>query len=244
MARCAYILGAVFGAGLLLAAPARAQDNSGQTQQKQTQSQAGDRKKDQKKPTAQENPFPEEKSEAAAKQAQQQEQREEQDEAPAAPAPQTAPKGSTAARNPFPEEQSEKAAGRNQQKSGEPGGNESGKDGFSSSQVNGLELPGAGSRAGSPSRLDPELAKKDTQVGLFYLQTGDFKGAYDRFAEATRSDPGNADAVYGLGESAAHLGNRNQALSEFRLYLSALPDGPHAKDIRKEMKKMGVEPPK
>jgi tetratricopeptide (TPR) repeat protein len=254
MARGIFVLGVVLGAGLLLAMPAGAQqeDSSGQTHQdqsqKQAQSQAGNQKKDQKKSTAQENPFPEDKSEAAAKQTQHSEQQGQQDQAPSAPAPQTRPKGSTADRNPFPEEKSEKAAGQNQdQQENAPGAKGSGKDGFSSSQVKGLELPETESRsAGSPLKLpyDPKLAKQDTQVGLFYLQTGDWKGAYDRFAEATKSDPGNADAVYGLGESAAHLGKRDQALSQFRLYLSAVPDGPHARDIRKEMKKMGVEPPK
>jgi tetratricopeptide (TPR) repeat protein len=240
MVRRVLFCGVVLGAGLLLAAPggAQQQDTSSQPKANESQSQPGSQKKDQKKSTAQENPFPEQKSEAAAKQVQQQEQREDQDAAPSAPAPQAAPGRKTADQNPFPEAQSEKAAHQD-----EPAG----KQGFSSSQVKGLDLPGANteSPAGRPSApaYDPKLAKKDTQVGMFYLQTGDFKGAYDRFVEAARTDPGNADAVYGLGESALRLGKNDVALRNFRLYLSALPDGPHAKEIRRAMKKMGVEPP-
>ncbi|MGA8109737.1 MAG: tetratricopeptide repeat protein [Acidobacteriaceae bacterium] len=238
MVRRVFFFGVVLGTGLVLAAPggAQQQDNPSQTQQSQS-GQAGSQKKDQKKSTAQGNPFPEQKSEAAAKQAQ-------QDDGPSAPAPQTAPKGkSTADQNPFPEEQSEKAA--HQEQPNPDQGNGSGKGGFSSSQVKGLDMPGTNSESpgGSAPAFDPKLAKKDTQVGTFYLQSGDFKGAYDRFVEATRTDPGNAEAVYGLGESALRLGKNDVALRNFRLYLSALPDGPHAKDVRKAMKKMGAEPP-
>ena len=238
---------AVLGSGLLLAAPARPQDNAAPPPQKQPAGNS-DQKRDQKKPaTAEQNPFPEAQSEAAAKKVQQQEQREDEDAAPPAPAPQKTQNGkpSTAEQNPFPESESEKAAHRDQQPKGaSPGG--TGGD-FSSSQVNGLDLPGseAGPKTEPPPAhgLNPGLAKTDTKVGMFYLQTGDYKGAYDRFVEATQSDPGNAEAVYGLGESAWHLNKRDEALRNFRLYLSALPDGPRAKDVRKAMKKMGVEPP-
>jgi len=239
MVRRVFFFGVVLGTGLLLAAPggAQQQDNSAPPQQNPSQNQSQSQKKDQKRSTAQDNPFPEEKSEAAAKQAQQQE------DAPSAPAPQAAPNGKTADQNPFPEGQSEKAAHQDQPNPGEGSG--SGKDGFSSSQVKGLDLPGTNAESpdGSATGFDPKLAKKDTQVGMFYLQSGDFKGAYDRFVEATRTDPGNAEAVYGLGESALRLGKNDVALRNFRLYLSALPDGPHAKDVRKAMKKMGAEPP-
>ncbi|HEX4039425.1 MAG TPA: tetratricopeptide repeat protein [Acidobacteriaceae bacterium] len=237
MVRRVFLFGVVLGTGLVLAAPggARAQDNGSQQSgsQNQSQSPSGDQQKNQKKSTSQANPFPEEKSEAAAKQAQQ------QNEAPAA----STPNGKTADQNPFPERESEKAAHQDQPNAA-PGG--AGKPDFSSSQVKGMDLPGTDTAApaGSPSALgfDPKLAKKDTQVGMFYLQSGDFRGAYDRFAEATKSDPGNAEAVYGLGESALRLGKNDVAVRNFRLYLSALPEGPHAKDVRKAMKKMGAAP--
>lgn len=241
--------GVVCGCGLLLALPAMAQqDKSAPPQQNQTTSNTN-QKKDQKKPsTSAQNPFPEAQSQAAAKQTQNQEQNQEQeqqqDQAPAAPAPQGEQKPkSTAAQNPFPEEQSEKAAHQDQ---GSAPPSSSGKGDFSSSQVKGLDAPGtdtASARTPAPLAYNPKVAKKDVQVGMFYLQTGDAKGAYDRFAEAARSDPGNAEAVYGLGASAQRIGKRDEALRNYRLYLSALPDGPHAKDVRKAMKQMGVEPP-
>lgn len=97
-------------------------------------------------------------------------------------------------------------------------------------------------QASSPLPYDPKLAKKDAQIGDFYLETGDFRGAYDRFVEAARSDPGNAEAVWGLAESAHQLQMNDVAIKNYRLYLSALPNGPHAKEIRKALKGMGLDP--
>jgi tetratricopeptide (TPR) repeat protein len=214
-----------------------------------------------KKPSeAEQNPFPEAQSEAAAHQGQQQ-----QDDTPSSPAPQNPPaapqpaaqngKPSTADQNPFPESQSENAQRSRDQTDGQkPGQNDgqnpapdSGKsaDDYSSSHLKLLDVPG-----GDAANPDTEganghnaaLATKDTQVGTFYLRTGDYKGAYNRFAEATKADPGNAEAVFGLAESARRLNLRDEAVRNYRLYLSALPDGPRARDSRKALKDLGVNP--
>jgi tetratricopeptide (TPR) repeat protein len=91
--------------------------------------------------------------------------------------------------------------------------------------------------------FNPRLARKDAQIGDFYLESGNYKGAYDRFLEANRSDPGNAEAVFGLAESARRLQHRDEALRNYRLYLSALPNGPRAKEVRKALREMGAAPP-
>ena len=246
---------------LLLALPiaAQQQDSSSSTSSSSQQSQstpANPQKKDQsasaaakkdndQKPatkpasTAGQNPFPEAQSEKAAQQPQQ------QDNAPSAPAPQSTqpPKGSsTADRNPFPEAQSEKAAEKDQQEQQKADQDYS----SSSSGVKGLDLPAQAGPlpAGAPgaSEFNPRLARKDVSVGNFYLQTGDYKGAYDRFLEATQVNPGSADAVYGLAEAARRLNKRDVALQYYQLYLAALPDGPKAKDARKALKEMGAQP--
>ncbi len=210
---------------------------------------------EQKRPSsAEQNPFPEAASEKAAQQAQRQENPSSSTE-PNAPAPQQKKK-STAEQNPFPETQSEKAARQDQQEPEEeqkdqqqaPSPGPESSQPYSSSQdaLKGLDLPGSND---SPSAdgaggtiLNPDLARKDTKVGQFYLQTGDYQGAYDRFFEATRVDPTNANAVFGLAEASRHLNDRDQAIRNYRLYLSALPDGPHAKEARKALKDMGIEP--
>ncbi len=94
-----------------------------------------------------------------------------------------------------------------------------------------------------PSQLpfDSKLAKKDANIGDYYMESGNWKGAHERFLEANRSDPGNAEAVFGLAESARHLHLDDEALRNYRLYLSALPNGPHAKEIHKALKQMGAD---
>jgi tetratricopeptide (TPR) repeat protein len=81
----------------------------------------------------------------------------------------------------------------------------------------------------------PELAAQDVKVGLFYLQTGNFKGAYDRYKEATLVAPENADAVFGLAESARELHLTQEAVANYTLYLDAFPDGKRSKDARKAL---------
>jgi tetratricopeptide (TPR) repeat protein len=242
----------------------RAQSSQSASQKKKNDPQPEKGKAQQ--PAAQANPFPMEQSQKAAQQGQAQQGQaqkdqgnsaadqnsdqnsgpkpnQKQNQAPDQPQPHT---GSSAAdQNPFPEEQSEKAAHEAQQqstpaaKAGQPASQEG-----SSSQVKGLELgePGGASYGAGGTVLSPELARKDAKIGDFYLHTGDYKGAYNRFAEAARVDPGNAEAVFGLAEAARHLDRRAEAISNYQLYISAVPDGPHARDARKALKELGAGP--
>jgi hypothetical protein len=239
----------VFPSALALAPllAAQQQSSSPQQQDQSTPNAPAPQKSSQQTPPAkkkqsesEKNPFPEAQSEAAAHQDQQ------QDSAPSAPAPQNpqpaTPSGkpATSDQNPFPEAQSEGAQRTQQQSDGQKpaAAPDSGKpDDYSSSHLKLLDLPGANDApdAAGANGHNPALAAKDTQVGTFYLRTGDYKGAYDRFAEATRVDPG-------LAESARRLNQRDEAVRNYKLYLSALPDGPRAKDSRKALKELGVNP--
>ncbi len=87
---------------------------------------------------------------------------------------------------------------------------------------------------------DPQLAAKDVKVGNFYLQTGAYKGAYDRFKEATLVAPENADAVFGLAESARGLGMTKVAVTNYTVYLDAFPDGKRAKQARKALAELNA----
>ncbi len=251
---------------LAVSLAAQQQDNNAAPPQQQNQSNAGDqRKPDQQKAdqqkadqqkagqqkkgsAAQENPFPEGQSEQAAQQDQQKDSSAPAQDAPAANGQQKKP--SAAEENPFPESESEKAAHQTAQPSpsSAPSGSAQPDQDYSSSQekLKGLDLPGAhdariADGAGG-TILSPEVGRKDTKVGEFYLHTGDYKGAYDRFVEATKVDPGNAQAVFDLAEAARHLNNRAEAVRNYQLYLSAVPDGPRSKDARKALKDLGVRP--
>lgn len=241
----------------LLALPvaARPQDSSSQQQTPppaQADKPARPKKDQPKKGDKPDNTFPEAQSEAAAHQ-------QDSGAAPDAPAPkdttpqqaapQTKPAPSTADQNPFPEEQSQKAAHEApQMDQSAPDSAPASPDNqeFSSSRVKGLDMPTTDETPPenlppSPLPFDSKLAKKDANIGDYYMESGNWKGAYDRFLEANRSDPGNAEAVFGLGESAHHLHRDAEALRSFRLYLSALPNGPHAKEVHKALREMGVE---
>lgn len=87
---------------------------------------------------------------------------------------------------------------------------------------------------------DPQLAAKDVKVGNFYLQTRAYKGAYDRFKEATLVAPENADAVFGLAESARGLGMTKVAVTNYTVYLDAFPDGKRAKQARKALAELNA----
>ena len=54
----------------------------------------------------------------------------------------------------------------------------------------------------APAKIeaDPSRAKKDTEIGGFYLKSGDFQGALARFQDATTYDPTNVDAIFGLAK--------------------------------------------
>jgi tetratricopeptide (TPR) repeat protein len=251
---CAFLLAVSLSAQQQDSNTPAQQQQARQAAQKKTDQQ---KKPDQKKPsTAEENPFPEGKSEKAADQDQEQSgsaPANGQNE-PAAPQPAASgqqKKHSTAEDNPFPESESEKAAHQAEPQppasSGPSGGAQPDQD-YSSSQtkLKGLDLSGANDSriadGGGGTILSPELGRKDTKVGEFYLHSGDYKGAYDRFVEATKVDPGNAQAVFDLAEAARHLNNRPEAVRNYQLYLSAVPDGPRSKDARKALKDMGIQP--
>jgi hypothetical protein len=231
-------------AGLALPVAAQQQqDNSGPAQQQNppasTTSTNQRPAQPQKKPsTSEQNPFPEAQSEAAAHQT----QPPADDGTPAAPAPQGAPEsGKPSDSNPFPETQSEKAAKQDGQMSAAAAQEDKPDPNSSSSQLGPKLLDIPGDKSGNDAAVtSPEAAVKDTQVGTFYLKTGDYKGAYARFAEASRVDPGNADAVFGLAEAARRLNHRDEAIRNYQLYLAALPDGPRAKEARKALKEMGA----
>jgi hypothetical protein len=179
-------------------------------------------------------------------------------DAPAAPdstpssAPKTATpaKGSTAADNPFPEDISKQAAA--EAKAAATPATPARPTGSSSSE--GLGRPGMddGNRKqlklespdGSTDIYDPKRADEDLRVGKFYLKTGDAKGAYQRFKDATEYDHENAEAVYWLAESARRLNLSQEAAQNYTVYLAAVPDGPNAKAAKKALSELpsGTKP--
>lgn len=148
-------------------------------------------------------------------------------------------KSSPAEANPFPEAKSEKAQDR---ASGADNGASS-RD-YSSSRVNLRRFSPDATRAERLSNghggfiHDPQLAAKDEKVGKFYLQTGDYKGAYNRFKEASEVAPEDAYAVFGMAKAAQGMGWDKEAITNYTIYLEAIPEGKYSKDARHALKKL------
>jgi hypothetical protein len=163
-----------------------------------------------KKPAADDNAFPEEVSAAAAK-------------AAAAAAASNAP--STTNQTP-----AEKQA--------------NGSSSLDNTDNLGLDDPARkqlklGSPDGTTDIYDPKRATEDVKVGKFYMQTGYFKGAYDRFKDATTFDHENVEAVFYLAEAAQKLNLAKEAEQNYQLYLAAVPDGPSARAAKKALGELG-----
>jgi tetratricopeptide repeat protein len=170
--------------------------------------------------TAADNPFPEAVSRDAAKSA-----------SPDA----DSPKKSPADDNPFPEAVSHdaaKAAGNDQNpapKSDLPPGVSSSQ---SSSSLDDADNPAEGRRL----LPNPGRAKKDAEVGGFYLKNGDYQGALLRYQDAMAVDPTNVDAIFGLAETQQMLKKNADAARNYQLYLDIVPNGPKAKQAMKALK--------
>jgi tetratricopeptide (TPR) repeat protein len=166
---------------------------------------------DSKPPTAKDNPFPEDVSKDAAK---------------AASGDDT--KHPTAKDNPFPEDVSRdaaKAAGNDPA----PAGKTDLPPGVSSSQSN-------SSSADGDEIKDPARAKRDSDVGGFYLKQGNYQGALLRYKDATVADPANVEAIFGLAETERLLKKNAEAAKDYQLYLAIVPNGPRSKQALKALK--------
>ncbi|HEX3470914.1 MAG TPA: tetratricopeptide repeat protein [Silvibacterium sp.] len=201
----------------------QAQDQSQPQSQSTDKSQApdGERKRlplGKRPATADENPFPEDISKKAA----------------------------AAAGNPAPDAPSAEPAAKSDKP---PASSNDSQPDYSSSRT-GLPDLDADSRESRISNgaggyiLNPQLAMQDVKIGGFYLNAGDYKGAYARFKEATEVNPENADAVFGLAEAARGLKLKDEAADNYRIYLDAVPDGPKSKAARKALAALGAPPKK
>ena len=83
---------------------------------------------------------------------------------------------------------------------------------------------------------DPVRAKKDVDVGGFYLKNSDYQGAMLRYQDAMAVDPTNVEAIFGLAETQQMLKKNADAARNYQLYLDIVPNGPKAKQAMKALK--------
>src|SRR5579864_1169091 len=83
--------------------------------------------------------------------------------------------------------------------------------------------------------FNPLEAEKDLKVGLYYYKKGNYKGALNRFREATRWNPNYAEAYLRLGESEEKMKDIKAAREAYAKYLELAPDSKEAGSIKKKL---------
>jgi tetratricopeptide (TPR) repeat protein len=125
-----------------------------------------------------------------------------------------------------------------------PGG-ESAEQGFSSSRsgLDSLTPPPdeetRGKRKKGESVIEPEhreTAAEDVNVGSYYLDRKDWKGALSRFQSALVLSPDNPDVYWGLAECERHLGQFAEARANYQKVVDYDPDSRHGKEARKALR--------
>jgi tetratricopeptide (TPR) repeat protein len=120
---------------------------------------------------------------------------------------------------------------------------DSSSDGFSSSRVGLDRLPAEDDSETHPgksakTKTREQLIKEDQEVGNFYLDRKNWKGAQARFASAFLLDAENPETIWGLAESERHLQLNKEAQAHYELFLSYDPDGPHGRAARKALEEV------
>ncbi|HLI04179.1 MAG TPA: tetratricopeptide repeat protein [Terracidiphilus sp.] len=81
-----------------------------------------------------------------------------------------------------------------------------------------------------------ETPKEDIDVGNYYMDNKDWKGALSRFQSALVLAPDNPDVYWGLAECERHLGQYAQARENYLKVMEYDPDSHHAKEAKKALR--------
>jgi len=80
-----------------------------------------------------------------------------------------------------------------------------------------------------------ETAAEDENVGSYYLENKNWKGALSRFQSALVLDPYNPDVYWGLAECERHLGDFADARANYKKVMEYDPGSRHAKEAGKAL---------
>lgn len=83
--------------------------------------------------------------------------------------------------------------------------------------------------------FNPLEAEHDVQIGNYYFKKGNYKGALNRFREATRWNPSSAEAFLRLGDTEEKMHDKPAARQAYAKYLELAPDGKEAAAVKKKL---------
>jgi tetratricopeptide (TPR) repeat protein len=85
--------------------------------------------------------------------------------------------------------------------------------------------------------LNPLESSRNITAGNFYFKKGNYRAAAKRYLEATRWDPGSAEAFLRLGEADEKLKDLSGAREAYSKYLELAHDAKNAEAIKKKIAK-------
>jgi tetratricopeptide (TPR) repeat protein len=88
--------------------------------------------------------------------------------------------------------------------------------------------------------FNPYRAAKDNEVGDYYYKRKNYRAALGRYQDALAFKENDALANYHMALCYEKLDQPEEAITHFKEYLRILPQGPLAKDAKKELKKLGT----
>ncbi len=83
--------------------------------------------------------------------------------------------------------------------------------------------------------FNPLQADKEMKIGAFYFKKSSFRAASGRFDEATKWNPGLAEAWRMLGEAREKMEDGPAAVTAYRKFLELAPDSKQAGAIKKKL---------
>jgi tetratricopeptide (TPR) repeat protein len=89
--------------------------------------------------------------------------------------------------------------------------------------------------------FNPIEAQKDIKIGDFYTKKGNHRAAAARYLEATRWNPGLAEAYWKLGHARDKLKQAAEALEAYRKYIELDPDGKQTHDAKKRVSELEAQ---
>ena len=83
--------------------------------------------------------------------------------------------------------------------------------------------------------FNPLQATKEIKVGNYYFKKGNFRAAAMRFEEATKWNPGDAEAWLRLGDARAKLKDKQGARESWKKYVELSSDPKLAEAVKKKL---------
>ena len=87
--------------------------------------------------------------------------------------------------------------------------------------------------------LNPLESARNVTAGNYYFKKGNYRASARRYGEATKWDPGNAEAFLKLGESDEKLKDRIGAREAYTKYVELSTDAKGVNEVKKRLSKLG-----